>query len=266
MKKKCVFIAAIALIVFALTGCTEMYALTEDEMNTIAVYSAHAISKFNKYEVKSLVTPSKIEEEEKTEEADNSQTGEGTQPEQGSSSDQNSDPTTSPQTENQNGDGSSDEPDAQNSQSGDDSAEEPPQETYVTLTEAVGIDGVEVDYKDYDVSEDITESTYFGMSAAEGKTYVIINLKVKNTTDKPKKVNIAKAMPRFKLTINDETNAMSQTTLLLSDFSTMSETVGSGKSKSKKLIFEVNKDAAKKINSLLLNVTMNDNSSTTKLL
>ena len=265
MKKKIAVLIVAAFLVSMLSGCSmfSLYDLTEDEANTIAAYSAHIVSKYNQLMSEGLVYPSDIDEEETESDivsddvtADASE--ENTQ-ETGQSETEAED-TSTDETQT---DGEDSETDTS---AGADAAEKEQTETYVSFTDAVGVDGIEVKYVDYDVSDSVMESTFFSLNAAAGKTYVILNLKVKNTNSETTRVDILGSSPRFRININDETRVLSQTTLLLSDFSTMSENLQAGKAREKKLIFEVDSDAASDIDSIVLDVTINDNTSKTKLL
>ena len=262
MKFKIAVLALAVLLIVSLSGCAfSVYELTDDEVNTIAAYSAHIISKYNKYMTEGLVVPSETEEDGEEEEKSESSAESSDEPASEAEASQTGESETDESGESAKGNEGKSVESTQTPEEGADDAQD-----YVSLSEAVGIDGISVNYVDYDVSDSVTESTFFTMEASAGKTYVIINLKVKNTASSASRVSIIGASPRFRLTVNDSTKVLSQTTLLLSDFSTMSENVGAGKSKEKKLIFEVDESAAQDITSLVLDVTLNDNTSKTKLL
>ena len=264
MKKKLAVLMVAGFLISMLSGCSlfSIYDLTEDEANTIAVYSAHVVSKYNRYMAEGLVYPSEIDEEE-TEDDTSSDEQTADDPEQSAQE--------TGQSETESEDLSADEEQNESGDSGneDTSTEQTSEEqssSYVSFTDAVGIDGIKVSYVDYDVTDAVMESTYFSLNAAAGKTYLVINLKVKNENSGATRVDILGSSPRFRININDETKVLSQTTLLLSDFSTMSENVRGGKTKEKKLIFEVASDAVSDIETLVLDVTLNDNTSRIKLL
>ena len=75
----------------------------------------------------------------------------------------------------------------------------------VTLTKAMGIDGIAFTYEGAAVPESLRLSSYYTLpDPAAGKQYVIAGYRLTNKTDSPINVSIAQMRPVFTATIGDE--------------------------------------------------------------
>ncbi len=249
MRKRLILLwTLICISSFVLTGCTigdEMIPLTEEEQSTIASYCAHIVSKYNSKSKYGLVNPSPQEEEEEEEETSSSDVEEQAQTDADSSSDESDSSETD-----DSGDGS------ESSSTGDESQDEETAVAAMSMTEAMGIDGVSFEYKGYDVASTLSEGSYFSIDAADGYKYLKLKFKMKASKDAS--INVMGLDPRFRVVINEDETYVSQATLLLSDLSTFDEKIKSGESRNVFLVFEIDKSVAKSIEGILLTVTIDD--------
>lgn len=225
MKKGAVIIVAGML----LTGCgEELTTLTESEEAIIVNYSAGTVAKFNKRQQDGLTYVAAKEEEADEEE------------------------TVVPEEEDINEE-SQDKPD--DTQEPLQSEEEAGQE--VSLTEALGIPGVEVKYMGYELKSDYEESDYFSMAASEGNTYFVMKYTLTNTGSEEAVCNILNMKPIFTLSLNGTSARKNEVTLLPDDLSTYSATLAPGATQEAVLIFEVPLEETAEISSVQAGVQIN---------
>lgn len=227
MKKGAVIIAAGML----LTGCgEELITLTESEEAVIVNYSAGTLAKFNKRQ-KDGLTLVALKEEEADEEETVIPNEEEIREE--------------PE--------SQDKPD--DTQEPSETGEEEKQE--VSLTQALGIPGVEVKYNGYELKSDYEESDYFSMTAAEGNTYFVMKYTLTNTGSGEAVCDILDMKPVFTLSLNGTTAHKNEVTLLPDDLSTYSANLAPGATAEAVLIFEVPLEQTAEINSVQAGVQIN---------
>ncbi|WP_090172563.1 hypothetical protein [Eubacterium oxidoreducens] len=250
MRKRWICLVVIAAVGFMLTGCgTEMISVTEEEADTIAAYSAHVISKYNKKAEDGLTTPTEEEEEAQEESEETTQ-------ETSQETSQEEKETADPSTEGDDSSGISTQEETQTDEDSEEIAEDSSLET-TTLENALGIDGITFTYKGYEVKKSVEEGSYFSTEpSSPDKRFVQVTFNAK--ASKKVELDTLSIGPRFRLTINDSTTTLSQATLLESDLSTYSGTIKAGKSQKVMLLFEVDKSVAKSIESMYLTVTVED--------
>ncbi len=217
MKKYFIVVLVLALSLMT-TGCgTKLIKLTDSEREQIVQFSAHIISEFNrsqpegyrplnKKQIQAIKEPQKeVSVQENTVNTENT-----------------------------------DSSDTSNSNS-----EKEAQNTISTLTEAIGVTGIEATCKGYTIQKDYVQDDVFAMNAEQGKEYVVVKIELKNTTGLKIRCNILDKKAKFSLQINDgEKTVDALTTLLTNDFSTFDDEIKAGKSKNAVLIFEVEKGQA----------------------
>ena len=244
MRKKIFLIAVIIGVCgFLLTGCTigdEMVSLTESEEDAVVAYAAHVITKYNKYCVDGLVNPSPKPKEEETvaeeefESEEQEVPAESQTPSESQASSESQQPSESSGTSSQS--------------SGNSGSKR------VSMTSAMGFDGVSFKYQGYDVTKEISEGSYFSIDAADGMKYIKLNFKMK--ASKATAVNVMAKDARFRLTINGGDTYLSQATLLLNDLSTFEDKLTKGETRNVILVFEADNSVVKSVDSLTLEVTM----------
>lgn len=214
MKKGVVVIVAGML----LAGCgEELTTLTESEEGIIVSYSAGTVAKFNKRQQDGITAV--VAEQEETEKIDSQEEELGNEPD------------------------APDNPDDQSNTDNQEAGTEPsPQETtepQVSLSQALGIAGVEVEYNGYELSSGYEESNYLSMTASEGNTYFIMKFTLTNTGSEGVVCDILNKRPVFTLTLNGGSTYTNEVTLLSNDLSTYSESLAAGAAAEAVLIFEV---------------------------
>ena len=120
----------------------------------------------------------------------------------------------------------------------------------VTLSDAIGIKGLEFTYQGHDVLDEYSESIVT-LGDRAGKKYVFLNFTLSNTSGENKTIDMITAKAKFKATINGSTVAHLPT-LLPSDLATFNKktVISAGAKKNVFIVFEVSDDTAKEIKSL----------------
>lgn len=131
----------------------------------------------------------------------------------------------------------------------------------VTLSDAIGIKGLEFTYQGHDVLDEYSESIVT-LGDRAGKKYVFLNFTLSNTSGENKTIDMITAKAKFKATINGSTVAHLPT-LLPSDLATFNKktVISAGAKKNVFIVFEVSDDTAKEIKSLSLSMTKDGNAS-----
>lgn len=214
MKKGAVIMAAGML----LTGCgEEMTALTESEEAVIVNYSAGMVGKFNKRQMDGLTAVVPKEEELVSQEEEQIQE-EPIQEEQ----------TQEQQTQEQ-------QTQEQEENPGTSQQEEPE----MSLTQILGIPGVEFAYTGYELSNNYEESDYFSMAAPEGSTYFVMKYTITNTGSAEAACDILSRKAEFTLSLNGAPSCRNEVTMLPNDLSTYMADLAPGETAEAVLIFEV---------------------------
>lgn len=227
MRKGAVIVAAGML----LTGCgDEMKTLTEAEEEIIINYSAGMVGKFNKRQLDGIAFVDSEEDTKAEEKAPEVPKDEDVSEE--NQNDKNTEDTKKP-----------------------DSQEDSKQE--VSLTEAIGISGVEAKYTGYEVMATYEESNYLSMEPAEGNTYFVVKYTITNTGSEEAVCDILSKHPVFTLKLNGTYSCKNEVTLLSNDLSTYTESLAPGASAEAVLIFEVPLEKTAEITSVHVNVQMN---------
>lgn len=134
-----------------------------------------------------------------------------------------------------------------------------------SLEEILGIDGISVTYKEFDVVDtypDNTEDAFFVMKAVEGSKLMIVKLDVKNITNNDIKLNIMKYNAKYRALINGSDKSVAQITLLLDAFNTFEGTIKANKSKELVLVFQTGIKNKSDIKNLELSVYCGDKNGT----
>lgn len=209
MKKGAVIMAAGML----LTGCgEEMTALTESEEAVIVNYSAGTVGKFNKRQMDGLTAVVPKEEELVSQEEEQIQ-------EKPIQEEQTQEQQTQEQEEN----------------TGTSRQEEPE----MSLTQILGIPGVEFVYTGYELSNNYEESDYFSMAAPEGSTYFVMKYTITNTGSEEAACDILSRKAEFTLSLNGASSCRNEVTMLPNDLSTYMADLAPGETAEAVLIFEV---------------------------
>lgn len=211
MKKGAVIMAAGML----LTGCgEEVTALTESEEAVIVNYSAGTVGKFNKRQMDGLVAVVPKEEELVSKEEEQIQ----------------EEPVQEEETQEQQ---------TQEQEKNPDSSEQEQEENEMSLTQILGIPGVEFAYTGYELRDNYEESDYFSMAAPEGSTYFVMKYTIANTGSEEAACDVLSRKAEFTLSLNGVFSGRNEVTILPNDLSTYKVTLAPGETAEAVLIFEV---------------------------
>lgn len=254
MKKNRLAAGALALAV-SITACgcgDQIYEMTDEEERTVVQYAAHVVSKFNRKQsegienVAVLKALMKIREEEaekrRKQQEEEQQQQEEEKPDQKPDTSGNQQPGTPSQGQ-----------------------QEQPQKTYVTLTKALQLDGVDASYRKYELTSAYQASQSYMVRANSGNELLVLHVNLKNSGNKTAECDILSKMPSFRLTINGETSVSADTTILLNDLGTYQGKIRAGKTKKAVLIFQVKKGSVKSADSMELEVKTGGTSSQVQL-
>lgn len=219
---------------FFLVGCgDEMVTLTESEEAVVVNYSAGTLAKHNMHQQEgmSAVYPKEEEEELPVEEEEKKEPEgqEGQETEEQESAGQEEAPKTDDE-----------------SSSG------------VSLTEALAVPGLEFSYVDYSIHNNYKQGEYFSLDAAEGNTFVILNVNMTNTGTEAASCDLLGKQPIFTLKINEEAGVKNEVTMLENDLTTYIGTIEPGETAAGILLFEVSASVAENISSLQLSLQMGE--------
>ncbi|MCI8991580.1 MAG: DUF4352 domain-containing protein [Eubacterium sp.] len=269
MKRKIFWVPVMAAVLVFCGGCSKTVALTEQEAHTIALYSAHIVSKYNRVETPGLGIPDQEENvaQEDGGDADDmsardEEKSSDTSEENGGNAENGSGDANKPEDTEEPEDTEREDADNKNT----DSKPEEEQVSYVSLSDAVGISGLTVEYTGYEMTDNVSESTYFSLDATDGKKFVVLSLQLENTSADTVPVDILSTEPRFHISINDSARATAQVTLLMDDFNTVEKSFAPGESMKARLVFEVDAELEEDISSLIMDAAINGQNSKIKLL
>ena len=225
----------LVLAALLLTGCgDELAVLTESEEFIVVNYSAGTLAKHNSYQQEGLTMVYPREEEDVFSEDEEEQKPEETK---------------EPEAETEGESGG----EAQDGQT-----EEEETSTAVSFTEALAVPGEGFSFKDYSVSSSYQQGEYFSLDAAEGNTFVILNVNMTNTGTEAAACDLLSQQPIFTLSINEEAGVKNEITMLENDLSTYTGTLEAGQTVAGILLFEVPAASAESISAFGLSVQMND--------
>ena len=255
IKKKKHFLSCMLLAgALLLTGCgEEPYELLDNERAVIVNYAAHIVAKYNVKQPEGYQYVYVPEDEET----------ENTQDEQNVSSDEQSEQQDAPEDtsgdtnmqdapEDTSGDSNTQEtPDTQDSQTGD-----TPEDPAVTLSEALGLKGVQAVY----TGAELTDS-YGSVVPESGKKLLILHVTLQNQTKKKRACDILAAFPSFRVKVNGSVEKMAELSILPENLGTWEDPIPSGGSADTVILFQINKDDVSSVEQLELQVTIGEQTS-----
>ncbi|MCR5451589.1 MAG: hypothetical protein K6F00_03045 [Lachnospiraceae bacterium] len=240
---------ALAMVVSSsllFTGCgpfPEMVDLSDKDVENIAVYCSHAVSKFNINQDKGLVFVPHDQRELKSEEplaeeepsAEESQTDEGTE-----EPDDVAPPVPEDEelpTKEEEGDTEGDTEGTETG-AGDTDIDAPVvTDQEITLTEAIGIKGVSFIYKGTKVSTDYRSGDVYDLTPDDGYELLVMRIKARNNTSRDISMDLTEMGLRFKVDYEGQ-QTTSKATLLLNDLTTFDGTIKANKTKNLIILFQ----------------------------
>lgn len=227
--------AAAMAAMLLLGGCGDApYELTDQEERIIVNYSAHILSKYNRYQREGLSFVSFEQTETEVPETPAPMPEETVQPEGDTSLPEGADPI---------------EPEGAEDASGQQTA---------TLQELFGTDSLSVSYVGARLADSYVQDEYYALNADAGKNYLIIGIDVTNAGEADAEFNQLALEPKFETVVNGDVTSSSELTFLLDDFSTYEGTVAAGATTETVLLFQV-PDTVPEVASLQLNVAVGGN-------
>lgn len=220
-QKKCRGMILAVLGCLMLTGCGEApYELTDKEQQLIVSYSAHVVSKFNRYQKDGLTYVPNLEEKLADEQETTVDTEDDTEME-------------------------TQKPDGLFSGSdGDLAATEIEQPAEVTAFDTVFADmGLSFSYLGNEVTTSYMQDDTYAVNAGNGKSLLVLKLKVENLTEEAIAVdNMASGdiySVKYVMESGKVYNAKAVMTLLLNDFTTYEGTIGPQETVEMVIVFEI---------------------------
>lgn len=209
-----------------LTGCGEApLELTESEQQIISQYAAHVVSKYNSKQSRGIVHIDPQTEAPDTE-PDMPETEAGTE------------------TQMPEGGGSGDEP--------------LQQENHGSLSEILGLNGVDVSYTGAELATSWEEGGYISLTPSEGAQYLVLHFTLNNPGAEDAACDVLSTKSVFQVSWNGGQKIPAQTTILLSDLGTFQGTVPAGGSAEALLLFEVPLSGGDSVDSIALQVICNE--------
>lgn len=216
----------LAAMCLFLTGCGSVAQLTEEEEQVIVAYVSGAVAKANKYQVQGLTYPKEKEG----------------LPEESGAENEDREGTSTKDTK----------PGQENVQPGEQGNGDTSDVRTTTLTEALGLSGVQAEYQEYQVSGNYLEGDYFALNSRPGRTYVILKIRLRNTAEQPVDCNFLEKNMNCSLLVNGEKAGDAMSTILLNDFMSYIGTLEPAAETDTVVIFEVPEAMAENIQGLSL--------------
>lgn len=214
MKKRQIRLAAILVsAMFVLTGCgpTPLHEMTDEERDIVVHYAAYVVGKHNIYQKDGMTN---ADPQEWLEEAEEEPTGVEEAQENVDSSLSNG----------------SVKPSAQESVS----------QQKITLADALGVKNkASVTYQGFRTSDTYQEGNYYSLSTVFGKTFLIMNFTIKNTSSKILKVDAFSKNSMYAVSVDGKEPIQAEQTFLTYSLSTYQGKLKSGESVDVVLLFEV---------------------------
>lgn len=132
------------------------------------------------------------------------------------------------------------------------------------MNKVLKLSGLDISYKDFKMCETYPEeeNLSFVMNAVDGSNLIVIELNVKNTTDKDIDLNMIDSNIKFKGVFNGQVRANCQTTILNNAFNTYNGTIKANETKEMVLVFEASLKSLQSISTIKLDIVNGDTSET----
>ena len=262
-RKKLIYLCLTLICGIILGGCAHVYELSDEDEDQIAVYSARCVSKYNRILQQgslNLVTPP-VEETSPDETAAQALPGEeGTVSsdeklpgDQDTSADAAGDASASGET-GQIGDAPIVNPDGSETSEGTpDTDESVSTATVKNMGDALGTPGLKFSFVRAKDVTDYNFDGYFDLSPTAGNHFLVLEYKVKNTTDEDIDLNVPDLGVSFRAAVGGAANT-SDRTILLNDISSFNGTIKAKKKQEMVLLFQFDPAYLKDLSDIKLQV------------
>ncbi|MCI8635054.1 MAG: DUF4352 domain-containing protein [Eubacterium sp.] len=239
------FVAAVTL-----SGCGEaLYELTPEEQAAIVSYASHTVAKFNNYQKdgeifvrKDILEGDEASQEVKTPDLQQAE------PEESIPADDTEMPV-------QDMAASQDDGNAQGAE---------PEGSFATIGQALDLGVIQADYTGSSLCTTYQKSDSYAVDASPGSQFLVLNVKLTNQSAQDLYIDILAMTPTFQVTVNGESTAAAQTTILPNDLSTYQGNILAGASSDTVLVFEVSQEI-ENVSDIQLRITMNGSQNTINL-
>lgn len=213
MKKRQIRLVAILVsAMFALTGCgpTPLHEMTDEERDIVVHYAAYVVGKHNIYQKDGMTNADPEQWLEAAEE-----------PIATEESQENVDSSLS------NGAGTI-------------STQAEVSQKKITLEDALGVkDKASVTYQGFKTSDTYQEGNYYSLNTVFGKTFLIMNFTIKNTSSKDLKIDAFSNNTLYAVSVDGKEQVQAEQTFLTYSLSTYQGKLKSGESVDVVLLFEI---------------------------
>jgi hypothetical protein len=221
-----------------MTGCVHVVKLTSEEQNLISEYSSYVLVKHSRYNNTLLLSKDELAKAEKKKAEEESKAAERrASREAGQSSG-----------------GSSQESKGEGGEGG--SGAVVPSNSAISMTEAIGINGLDFAFTGYEVM-DYIQGAYFSVNASPGKQLVIMNFTITNTTGNSITCDLRSGKYKFKGSFNGKSIVAMSTAFLPNDIASFDKNTafGAGQKTNCILVFDVPKEVSGSLSEVTLSVT-----------
>lgn len=213
MKKRQIRLVAILVsAMFVLTGCgpTPLHEMTDEERDIVVHYAAYVVGKHNIYQKDGMTNADPEQWLEAAEE-----------PIATEESQENVDSSLS------NGAGAT-------------STQAEVSQKKITLEDALGVkDKASVTYQGFKTSDTYQEGNYYSLNTVFGKTFLIMNFTIKNTSSKDLKIDAFSNNSLYAVSVDGKEQVQAEQTFLTYSLSTYQGKLKSGESVDVVLLFEI---------------------------
>lgn len=221
MQKSFLVPVLITAAVVSFSGCgSAVSTLSEEDQNKVAIYSAQVISKYNNSSDTGIV---KLAEKSKEKTAEKTSTKKKKKKSAAST-------------------GNTSEASAATSS---------------TITEAIGISGMQFLYRDAKRASGYSQGDVYDLTPDDGNELLVVRVKARNITKSPIRLDMPSQSVTFTASYGDET-VNSDMTLLMNDLSTYQGTFRAGQSRNMIILFQFPKGTVKSVNKVQYSVGKGD--------
>ena len=140
------------------------------------------------------------------------------------------------------------EPDGTKNPASDDSGEKPistPAPSDITTDNpavVLGISGIGMEIKDYEIHKSYSSGDYFTLEPEEGKNLMMVNISLVNNTSTDKKLSLTAQMVNYEIEINDKDTYNPLLTVLDNDMLYLERNMSAGATEQAILVFQIDKN------------------------
>lgn len=122
-----------------------------------------------------------------------------------------------------------------------------------SFTDVIGVSGIKATVKGYEIRNDYVKGDAFAMTPKAGNKFLVVKIKLKNTSKKKIKLDLMERNFNVSCKINSGGNRVTAVnTLLPEDFINYEGSIKSGKSVNTVLIFEINESISSSIENIVI--------------